>query len=153
MAGEAFGFAYKDMFGLDFRVVRPSAPYGVAMGWPMFVKLMAEDSLRGRPVRFETGGPFPRSYTHIEDFATDQCGCLDVVINNAGINQRIPMLEVSAELLEHVWKIDYIRGYQLAQAAARAMIERGGGSIIHISSLNNQIGLEDVSMLGPTKAA
>ena len=67
VAGEAFAMCYRDMFGLDIRVVRPSAPYGLAMGWPMYVKPMVEDSLRGKAVRFETGGPFPRSYTHIED--------------------------------------------------------------------------------------
>ena len=63
------------------------------------------------------------------------------------------MLEVEDELLEHIWRVDYIRCYQLAREAARVMAHVGGGSIIHIGSVNNVIGLEDVSMLGPTKAA
>ena len=33
------------------------------------------------------------------------------------------------------------------------MIQQGGGCIIHISSLNNHVGLEDVSLIGPAKAA
>ena len=69
VASEAFGFCYKDAFGLDFRTIRPSASYGFAMGWPMFVKPMVEGAVRGEPVRFATGGPFPRSYTYIEDVA------------------------------------------------------------------------------------
>jgi UDP-glucose 4-epimerase len=77
VAGEAFGFCYRDSFGLDFRVVRPSAPYGFAMGWPMYVKPMVEDTIRGKPVRFATGGPFPRSYTHIEDCASLICAVID----------------------------------------------------------------------------
>jgi NAD(P)-dependent dehydrogenase (short-subunit alcohol dehydrogenase family) len=89
----------------------------------------------------------------IVDFAVGRFGRLDVLVNNAGINKRVPMLEVVQDLLALIWKVDYIRIYELSQAAARVMIAQGGGSIIHISSVNNQIGLEDVSMLGPTKAA
>jgi UDP-glucose 4-epimerase len=77
VASEAFGFCYKDAFGTDFRVVRPSAPYGFAMGWPMFVKPMVECAVRGEPVSFATGGPFPRSYTYIEDLASLIVAILD----------------------------------------------------------------------------
>jgi NAD(P)-dependent dehydrogenase (short-subunit alcohol dehydrogenase family) len=95
----------------------------------------------------------PESPERIVAAALERFGRLDVLVNNAGINQRVPMLDVDAELLERIWRVDYIRCYQLAQAAAQVMIEAGGGSIIHIGSINNLIGLEDVSMLGPSKAA
>ena len=80
-------------------------------------------------------------------------GRLDVLVNNAGINRRQPMLDVDVDVLRHIWEVDFIRCYQLSQAAARIMIGQGGGSIIHVGSLNNHVGLEDVSLLGPTKAA
>lgn len=67
VASEAFGYAYLDGFGLDFRIVRPTAPYGVGMGWPMYVKTMVEGAVRGDSVSFESGGPYPRAYTYIED--------------------------------------------------------------------------------------
>ena len=86
--------------------------------------------------------------------AVDRLGRLDILVNNAGVNRRIGMLEVTTDLLEHIWKVDYTRCYELSQASVRVMMRQGsGGSIIQISSLNNAVGLEDVSMLGPTKAA
>lgn len=89
----------------------------------------------------------------IIDAAIEHFGGVDVLVNNAGINERIPMLDVDPDLLEEIWRVDYIRPYQLAQAAAREMVKRGEGSIIHIGSINTVLGLEDVSMMGPTKAA
>ena len=32
-AGELFGFAYRQAYGLDIRIVRPSAVYGLGMQW------------------------------------------------------------------------------------------------------------------------
>ncbi|MGA2513982.1 MAG: NAD(P)-dependent oxidoreductase [Candidatus Limnocylindrales bacterium] len=69
-ASEVFCYAYHDAFGVDFRAVRPSGVYGFGMGWPMFVKPMVEAAVEGRSLRFATGGPFPRSYTHVEDVAS-----------------------------------------------------------------------------------
>jgi NAD(P)-dependent dehydrogenase (short-subunit alcohol dehydrogenase family) len=83
----------------------------------------------------------------------ERFGRLDILVNNAAVNQRIPILDVSAQLLDEILRIDYVRCYQLAQSAARVMIPQGGGRILNISSLNNHVGLEDVSLNGPTKAA
>lgn len=77
VASEAFGLTYHASFGLDFRVIRPSAPYGLAMGWPMFVKTMVEGAVEGSPVRFATGGAYPRAYTHIDDVASLTVAILD----------------------------------------------------------------------------
>jgi len=77
IAGEAFCFAYNQAFGTDFRTVRPSAVYGFGMQWPIFVKPMVEGAVRGEVVTFESGGPFPRDYTHAADLASLAVACLD----------------------------------------------------------------------------
>jgi UDP-glucose 4-epimerase len=77
IAGEAFCFAYNQAFGTDFRTIRPSAVYGFGMQWPIFVKPMVEGAVRGEPVTFESGGPFPRDYTHAADVASLAAACLD----------------------------------------------------------------------------
>ena len=77
IAGEAFCFAYNQAFGTDFRTIRPSAVYGFGMQWPIFVKPMVEGAVRGETVTFESGGPFPRDYTHAADVASLAVACLD----------------------------------------------------------------------------
>jgi nucleoside-diphosphate-sugar epimerase len=70
VAGEAFCFAYRKSYGVDFAVIRPSAVYGLGMRHPIFVKPMVECSVRGEPVRLENGGTFPRDYTYVGDLAS-----------------------------------------------------------------------------------
>jgi nucleoside-diphosphate-sugar epimerase len=77
IASEAFCFAYNQAFGTDFRTIRPSAVYGFGMQWPIFVKPMVEGAVRGETVTFESGGPFPRDYTHAADLASLAVACLD----------------------------------------------------------------------------
>ena len=77
IAGEAFCFAYNQAFGTDFRTIRPSAVYGLGMQWPIFVKPMVEGAVRGETVTFESGGPFPRDYTHASDVASLAVALLD----------------------------------------------------------------------------
>jgi len=69
IASEAFCFAYREAFGVDFVVIRPSAVYGFGMKVAMFLKPMVENSVRGKPTRFEHGREFARDYTHVEDVA------------------------------------------------------------------------------------
>ena len=78
IASEAFAWAYHHSFGLDTMIIRPSAMYGFGMQWPMFIKPIVENSLRGAPTRFLSGGEFPRDYTHVKDVATLVRQCLEL---------------------------------------------------------------------------
>lgn len=78
VAGEAFCWAYHQAFGLDFITLRPSAVYGFGMQWPIFIKPMVENSVRGLPTRFEKGREFPRDYTHASDVAQAALKAVDV---------------------------------------------------------------------------
>jgi nucleoside-diphosphate-sugar epimerase len=87
VASEAFFWAYRQDFGLDFLILRPSAVYGLGQGFPIFIKPMVENSVKGLPTRFETGKEFPRDYTHVEDVA--QLGVKAVEIAPDKITDRV----------------------------------------------------------------
>jgi NAD(P)-dependent dehydrogenase (short-subunit alcohol dehydrogenase family) len=88
----------------------------------------------------------------IVDAAVERFGGVDVLVNNAAVNRRLPIDEMDAETWDLITTIDLKVPYFLSQAAARAMRERGGGSIVSISSINFTYGLEHISVYGPAKA-
>jgi UDP-glucose 4-epimerase len=67
LAIESSGLFYYAYHGVDCLFLRLSAVYGFGMRYPLYVKPFVEESLLGRPVRFETGGDMKRDYTYIED--------------------------------------------------------------------------------------
>lgn len=71
-SGELFAFAYQRAYGLDVRIVRPSAVYGLGMQWHSanYMKEFVEPAVRGEKVRVPSGGRLPRDYTHVEDVAS-----------------------------------------------------------------------------------
>jgi NAD(P)-dependent dehydrogenase (short-subunit alcohol dehydrogenase family) len=83
--------------------------------------------------------------------ALDRLGGLDVLVNNAAVNRRMPILDMDPDTWDLITTLDLKVPYFLSQAAARAMRE-GGGSIVNISSINFTYGLEHISVYGPAKA-
>lgn len=85
--------------------------------------------------------------------ALERFGAIHVLVNNAAVNRRMPMLEMDVETWDWITRLDLRLPYFLSQRAARAMIDQGdGGSIVSISSLNAGYALEQISVYGPAKA-
>jgi 2-deoxy-D-gluconate 3-dehydrogenase len=62
-------------------------------------------------------------------------GRLDILVNNAGIIRRAPAIEHSEQYWDEVLQVNLKAVFFLSQAAARVMVEQGGGKIIHIASM------------------
>lgn len=89
----------------------------------------------------------------IVDTAIERFGAIHVLVNNAAVNRRMPILEMDVETWDWITRLDLRLPYFLSQRAARTMIEQGdGGSIVSISSLNAGYALEQISVYGPAKA-
>ncbi len=62
-------------------------------------------------------------------------GSVDILINNAGIIRRAPVLEFSEKDWDDVMQINLKAVFLLSQAAGRVMVKQGKGKIINIASM------------------
>ena len=78
--------------------------------------------------------------------AEEKWGRLDILVNNAGIEIKHPFLDMPLDVWNKVLAVDLTGPWVCSQAAARRMVAQGGGGrIINISSVH-----EDLPM--PTNA-
>jgi NAD(P)-dependent dehydrogenase (short-subunit alcohol dehydrogenase family) len=74
--------------------------------------------------------------------AIDECGGVDIVVNNAGIESSAPAVDESVERFREVLEVNLVAPFVLARSAARNMLERGvGGSIVNIASVLGIVGV------------
>jgi NAD(P)-dependent dehydrogenase (short-subunit alcohol dehydrogenase family) len=89
----------------------------------------------------------------VVDDAASALGGLDILVNNAGVTRAIDFFETSEEIYDEVFNIN-MRGYFFcAQQAGRHMLERGGGSIVNISSVHGGGGFPRHAAYAGTKGA
>jgi 2-deoxy-D-gluconate 3-dehydrogenase len=75
------------------------------------------------------------------DSVLKELGAIDILVNSAGINRPEPSEKVSEENWDDVMNINLKALFFVTQAVGKAMIENGGGKIIHISSQAGLVGL------------
>ncbi len=77
---------------------------------------------------------------------------LDILINNAGTEQVCPSLDVDEALWRRIVDTNLKGAFFCAQAAARLMVGRHGGSMINICSLTSRVGVPGAAAYGASKS-
>jgi gluconate 5-dehydrogenase len=80
-----------------------------------------------------------------------EVGPIDVLINNAGIIMRVPILEMSAEDFRKVVDVDLTGPFIVSKHAGKKMIERRSGKIINICSMMSELGRNTVTAYAAAK--
>ena len=68
--------------------------------------------------------------------ARERWGRIDVLVNNAGIAEEKPFLEIEDESWDAILATNLRGAFLMAQRVARVQVEAGGGAIIHIASID-----------------
>ncbi len=71
--------------------------------------------------------------------ADERLGGLDLLVNNAGIEKQIPLLEMAAKDWERVLRTNLTGAFLCLREAAKAMVDGGGGVVVNMSSVHEFI--------------
>jgi NAD(P)-dependent dehydrogenase (short-subunit alcohol dehydrogenase family) len=77
----------------------------------------------------------PSTAARLVAAAEDRFGGVDILVNNAGIFKPKPFLEITETEYDRFLDIILKGKFFMAQAAAKAMAKRGGGTIVHTGSM------------------
>ncbi len=81
----------------------------------------------------------------------EKVGTIDVLVNNAGIIKRIPMVEMTKSQWDQVINVDLTGPFLCAKAVLPGMIAKKSGKIINACSMMSEFGRETVSAYAAAK--
>jgi NAD(P)-dependent dehydrogenase (short-subunit alcohol dehydrogenase family) len=93
------------------------------------------------------------SLQKLHDSVVSAFGCVDILINSAGITKRMPTLDCSEEEWNGIMDVNLKGTLYACQIFGKSMIERRYGRIVNIASLSTFIAFQEVAAYGASKAA
>jgi 3-oxoacyl-[acyl-carrier protein] reductase len=83
--------------------------------------------------------------------AVAEWGRIDFLVNAAGIQARGPAIELSDEDWERLHAVNLRAVFRGCRAAARRMVESGGGAILNVASISSSVGVPGIVPYGAMK--
>ncbi|XUL85406.1 SDR family NAD(P)-dependent oxidoreductase [Streptomyces galilaeus] len=83
----------------------------------------------------------------------DEAGPVDILVNNAAIFPGAPTVDQDLDTLDESLAANVRAPYLLTAALVPAMIAKGSGSIVNVSTMAARIGMPGLSVYSATKAA
>lgn len=80
-------------------------------------------------------------------------GTIDILINNAGINQKKPFLEVTDADFYNIIQTNLLAVFAISREVSKSMVNANKGSILNISSMAAQYGIPKVIAYTAAKSA
>jgi glucose 1-dehydrogenase len=89
---------------------------------------------------FEADFTDPAAAEGLIEQVAARLGRLDILVNNAGMGENAPTsMEMATDAFVRVLNVDLVAPFILARDAAKRMVEQGGGSIVNITSVHEEI--------------
>lgn len=83
----------------------------------------------------------------------EEAGAVDILVHNAAVFPNAPTVSQDVESFDAALAANVRAPYFLTAALAPAMIAKGSGSIINVSTLGARVGMPGLSVYSATKAA
>ncbi|HEY9046325.1 MAG TPA: gluconate 5-dehydrogenase [Ohtaekwangia sp.] len=80
-----------------------------------------------------------------------EVGPIDILINNAGIIKRIPILEMDVADFQQVIDVDLVGPFIVSKHVGKYMVQRRAGKIINICSMMSELGRNTVTAYAAAK--
>lgn len=88
----------------------------------------------------------------VDAFEADQ-RAIDILVNNAGMQHRAPLEDFEHDAFQTLLETNVTTVFNVGQAVARHMIERGEGKIINIASVQTALARPSIAPYTATKGA
>lgn len=80
-----------------------------------------------------------------------EVGQIDILINNAGIIKRVPLIEMEVEEFKQVIDVDLVSPFIVSKHVVPGMIKRKAGKVINICSMMSELGRNSVGAYAAAK--